>query len=294
MGAPIIWRPQYGPYDSLLANMFMSKIQHKYNMEIEDVKIKRKAAELKETRTYNEGREKVKRQGTLAEKGFTPDPQGVEMPVAGGKYNAFKPQKATIDGIDLIETSPGKFIKANSSTGEMINGYNQALSDKSWNPIKTKGNPMSGGYADYYSYMRKAGATPLEDKIALKKTPGPTQEENLKISQERLALTKQQGLVQQQGRAIEAEQLILSAPDDPRSATAVQQFQQNATDQPYMYVTKESQSWYGGKKSKAEKVPLPVDPKSGKQITAKDIMDTMKANPSRFRTPADVLKALGL
>jgi len=59
-------------------------------------------------------------------------------------------------------------------------------------------------------------------------------------------------------------------------------------------VTKESQSWFGGKKTKAEKVPLPVNPKTGKQITAKDIMDTLKANPTKFRTPEDVVKALGL
>ena len=174
MGAPIVVQPRQNPWNNLLPQLFMMKIKHNMDMDVAEAEIKLKSAQLKETRTYAEGQGKLKRQGELAEKGFTPSENGINMPIAGGNYEPFKPQKATIDGIKLIETSPGKFIKADASTGEMMKGYRESIADKSWNPVKTKGNPMSGGYADYYSYMRKAGATPLEDKIALKKTPGPT------------------------------------------------------------------------------------------------------------------------
>jgi len=116
MGAPIIVQPRQNPWNNLLPQLFLMKIKHNMDMDVAEAEIKLKSAQLKETRAYTEGRDKVKRQGALAEKGFTPASEGdanaVDMPIAGGKYKPFKAQKITIDGIELIEKSPGNFIKA--------------------------------------------------------------------------------------------------------------------------------------------------------------------------------------
>jgi len=90
MGAPIVFRPQYGPWDQLLPQMFMMKMKHNYDVKERELAIQQKDAALKEQRGYTEDRDKSKRQGQLAEKGFTPTAKGsegsVDMPVAGGSY----------------------------------------------------------------------------------------------------------------------------------------------------------------------------------------------------------------
>lgn len=112
MGAPIIVNPRQNPWTNLLPQLFLMKIKHNMDMDVAEAEMKLKSAQLKETRTYAEGQGKLKRQGELAEKGFTPSENGINMPIAGGNYEPFKAQKITIDGIELIEKSPGNFIKA--------------------------------------------------------------------------------------------------------------------------------------------------------------------------------------
>jgi len=297
MPAPIVFRPQYGPWDQLLPQMFMMKMKHNYDVKERELAIQQNDAALKEQQGYTEGREKSKRQGQLAEKGFTPTAKGsegsVDMPVAGGSYKPFKAQAITIGGVNLIETKPGQYIKADSSQGELIKQYQASIQDGSWNPVKTKGNQMSGGTADFMSYMKKAGATPLEDKIKLKQTETSSSRQNVELSKQRLVLSQQQRVMQQRKLSLDAEQMIMGNPKDPRVSTAVRQFQNNAGDQPYFYITKENQGWFGGKNFEGKKIPLPVNPTTNEQITAKDVMDTMKAHPKKFRTPQDVLTALG-
>lgn len=55
MPAPIVFRPQSGPLDSLLVNLFLGKIKHNQDLEIEKLKIEREKARLAESRKYKEG-----------------------------------------------------------------------------------------------------------------------------------------------------------------------------------------------------------------------------------------------
>lgn len=89
MPAPIVFRPQSGPLDSLLMNLFLGKIQHNYKMEIADKQLQAEKLRVEEERTYKEGRDKIKRQGKLSEGGWTEtgtEKDAKYMPVAGGWY----------------------------------------------------------------------------------------------------------------------------------------------------------------------------------------------------------------
>ena len=261
------------PFESLLPmvqQMFLMKFHHKMDMDVMEAETKQRAAEKTEKRGYQE-----------------------KTQIAKEKRKEVRniPKIYELDGEKFVATG-SKLTRIEPTQTSVAKNYKAAVADKSWNPVRTKGEPMSGGIAHYKSYMAKASATPLKEKIALKRTPTETQEKNLAISKERLELSKQQKTVQMQGRAIEAEQQILGDPKDPRASTAVRQFQQNAGTQPYMYVSKERIGWFGGKTTEAEKIQLPVDPKTGRQVTAKDVMDTLKANPAKFRNVQEVLKAI--
>ena len=52
MPAPIVFRPKYGPWDTLLPQLFMQKIQHNYAVKEKELEIKQKDAALKEQREY--------------------------------------------------------------------------------------------------------------------------------------------------------------------------------------------------------------------------------------------------
>ena len=300
MPAPIIFRPQYGPFDSMLAQMFLGKMQHNYAVKERELEIKQKDAALKEQRGHENTQKGLAVKQRLLDSGRKPIlgprvPQEGETTnvYTGNRFAPFKAQKVTIGGVDLIETKPGKYIKADSSQGELIKQYQASIQDGSWNPIKTKGNSMSGGTADFMSYMKRAGATPFEEKKALKEIETPSQKKSADFAKQRLVLSQQQQVMKQRKLSLDAEQMIMGNPKDPRVSTAVRQFQNNAGDQPYFYITKENQGWFGGKNFEGKKIPLPVNPTTNEQITAKDVMDTMKAHPKKFRTPQDVLKALG-
>jgi len=280
------------PWEALLPQMLMLKFKHGLDMDIADKEIAAAKVVLEDKR-HNEKIQKGKEtKQRLTEAGYTPSPSGEMENVFSG--NRFRPPAKPEEkkGFTVVKEK-GRWVYKSDPRDSTITQYNAAVADKSWNPVKTKGDPMSGGIADYRLRMARARATPFSEKVKLKQTPTKAQEENLKLSKERLQLAKDQKIVQMQGRAIEAEQQILGDPSDPRAATSVTQFQQNAGAQPYMYVSRQQQGWFGGKTTKNEKVTLPKDPRSGRQITAKDVMDTLKANPNKYRTVEEVLKALG-
>ena len=258
MPQPIYLPKDRSPFESLLPmvqQMFMMKFHHKMDMDLMDAETKRRSAEKAEQRGYQEKTQLGK------------EKRGEQTQIR--KEQRVIP-KTSVQRKSRIFVKNGKIYKQ----------------DYNFDP--NKGTETNVGK----SYESSLPGMPFAQKVALKKTTTPTAEANLKLSKERLELSKQQKTVQMQGRAIEAEQQILGNPKDPRAPTAVRQFQQNAGTQAYMYISKERTGWFGGKTTEAEKIQLPANPQ-GKQVTAKDVMDTLKANPTKFRTVEDVLKAIG-
>jgi len=239
-----------------------------------EAETKIETAKLKEKRQYTEGRDAKKQTAKNIDEGQLPTKMGAP------KHGAFFDEVAK----KWFYHAPSKVQRKS----RVFVGKDGKIYKQDYNFDPNKGTESNAGEA----YESKLPGMPFDQKVALKKTSTPTAEANVKLSKERLELQKQQELVKRQGRSLDAEQMILGNPEDPRSPVAVQQFQQNASQQPYMYITRETERWFGGKKIKAEKIQLPSD-KEGKQITAQDIKDTLKANPKKFRNIQDVLKALG-
>jgi len=285
MPQPIYLPKEPDPFESLLPmvqNLFLLKMKHNMDMDIVDARIKARAAE--------KGAEE---RLSLEKEGRKPGPykKGVTNPYTGIRWSSI-PKPDISQDFEAFNVGGKWQVKAKPKTSvqrkSRIFVKNGKVYKQDYNFDPDKGTEANVGE----SYESKLPGVPFSEKVALKKTTTPTAEANVEMSRERLELTKQQELVKKQGRSLEAEQMILGNPDDPRSPTAVQQFQQNASKQPYMYVTTEKQGWFGGKTSKAEKIKLPTD-KEGTQITAEDVMDTLKNNPKKFRNVQEVLKAIG-
>ena len=286
MATRFMGRQQGSPWEALLPQMFLMKMRQNHDLAVEDRRLKAEEIRLKARVDEHKRQEGVaadirKERSEFRPNEFKTEDGTVYVQTSSGQYA----QKRTISSADKYKRvwskSQQAYVqKTDAQIAENPNEYGQA--------IKT------------VERLRRAGATPFAEKKALKEIPTPqtdTQKANLDIAKKRVELAEESARIKVQNKAIEAEQLILGyPPDDPRGPATVRQFQQNAGTQPYIYVSKKKRGYWGYGKERpiSEKIDLPAHPKTGVQITAKDIMDTLKANPTKYRTPEDVLKALGV
>jgi len=123
MPQPIYLPKERSPFESLLPmvqQMFMMKFKHKMDMDIVDAETKRKAAEKTEQRSYEQKQKGQTQKQKFVTAGRKPivgprvqQPGEVTNVYTGNRWGQKpRPQAITVDGVKLIETSPGKYIKA--------------------------------------------------------------------------------------------------------------------------------------------------------------------------------------